>query len=428
MNTTNKSKIPDVAFLGVCERATFDQNGPPHLWRYNILGLKNIVISQIFPLSFVGYQFLIAIYDPLNFGEGSINVRSEDGKVLINFTIKLESKENPQLANEYQKTETVVYNNPTWTTFLLTADKGMVESVGNYNVFLLKDNQEFLIGNIIFGLANVEPLTSDRIAAIKSDPNAAKSARFILECNQCGEVVKSYTGLNHLDDQEKNGFIWYEDLPDRFKCKCGQIDLDLTILRRNMHGLLGRHYTQGEVSFTRLYEKDALEKIAKNFNNLLDSDPLEEVAYQFIKDNPILLHQFSSKRIFYKPPILSKYKADIVILNQKKELLLIELDKSGTRILKKDGGLTADAQRPFTQVNEWLHMVEEEKSAVLRGMDLISSDVSKIRGIIIMGRNKGYDEEHFRKFNWIDFGKVDFYTYDDLLNSLIILIRNMRDL
>lgn len=428
MNNANKSKIPDVAFLGVCERATFDKNDSPHLCRYNILGLKNSVISQIFPLSFVGCQFLIAIYDPLNFGEGSISIRSEDDKLLINFPIKLELEENPQLANESQKIEHVVYNNPTWATFLLTADKGIVESVGNYNVFLLKDNQEFLIGNIIFVLAKVEPLTSDRIAAIKSDPNAVKSARFILGCNQCGEVIKSYTGLNHLDDQEKDGFIWYEELPDRFKCKCGKIDLDLTILRRNMHGLLGRNYTQGDVSFTRLYEKDALEKIANDFINLLNLDPLEEVAYQFIKDNPILLHQFSPKRIFYKPSILSKYKADIVILNQKKELLLIELEKSGTRILKKDGGLTADVQRPFTQVNEWLHMIEEEKSAVLRGMDLIPSDVSKIRGIIIMGRNKGYDDEHFRKFNWTDFGKIDFYTYDDLLNSLIILIRNMRDL
>jgi hypothetical protein len=428
MNTVNKSKIPDIAFLGVCERATFDQNGPPHLWRYNILGLKNIVISQIFPLSLVGFQFLIAIYDPLNFAEGVISVRLEDGKEMINFTIKLESEENPQLAIESQKTETVVFNAPTWTTFLLSADKGMVESPGHYNVFLLKDNQEFLIGNIIFGLANVEPFTTDRIAAIQSDPNAAKSARFILKCSECGEVLKSYTGLNHLDDQEKNGFIWYEELPDRFKCKCGKIDLDLTILRRNMHGLLGRHHTQGDVSFTRLYEKDALEKIVKDFIKLLDLDPLEEVAYQFIKDHPILLHQFSPKRIFYKPPILSKYKADIVILNQKKELLLIELEKPGTRILKKDGGLTADAQRPFTQVNEWLHMIEEEKSAVLRGMDLVPSDVSKIRGIIIMGRNKGYNEEHFRKFKWIDFGKVDFYTYDDLVNSLVILTRNMRDL
>lgn len=235
--------------------------------------------------------------------------------------------------------------------------------------------------------------------------------------------------MNHSEDEEKNGFIWHENLPDKFNCSCGKNDLDLTILRKNMHGLLGqRGNSKGAISFTRLYEKDVLEVIVKDFTKLLDSYPLEEPVQKFIEENPILLHLFSPQQIFYKPPILSKYKADIAVVNQKKELILIELEKPGKRILKDDGGITAEAQRPFTQVTDWLYLIDQHRNAVLDGFDLTSADVSKIRGIVIMGRDNDCNEEHLLKLKWTDFGKIDFYTYDDLVNGLVTLARNMREI
>lgn len=429
MTTVTDYQIPDVAFLGLCERAECKQLNPSLLLTCNIIGLKNVIISNIYPLSLAGSYFAISIYNPNSFNKGRIYIRSEDGEELIHIDIEVEVNAAPKSSVEQLESTVPYIEIPIWTTNYIYVDAALVKSPGRFTVFLAKDGQELTIGHLIFALAPAIPLTPDRIAAIKSDPMAAGALRYILTCNQCGDTLKSYTGLDKSKDQEENGFVWYEDLPNRFNCSCGKNDLDLTILRQNMHGLLGRHAnSQGAISLTQLYEKDALETIVNDFIKLLDSNPLEEPIQKFIEDNPILLHQFSPQQIFYKPPILSKYKADFAVVNQKKELILIEIEKLGKPILKKDGGKTADLQRPFTQVEDWLFSIDRHRDAVLDGFNLNPSDVSKIRGIVIMGRDNECNEEHLRKLKWIDHGRTDFYTYDDLANALITLIRNMRDL
>ena len=429
MTDTTNCQIPAVAFLGFCERANSIKQGPPLLWKHNILELKHTIHSTIYPISLTGGHFAISVYDASTF-EGEICLRSNDGEKVVNFESKSDEAEVLQPPIEQLDIGIAVSTkSPPWTTDLIPTDEILIKSPGQFDVCLLKDNQEFIIGHLIFDLAPAEDLTPDRIAAIKSDPNSVKDVRITFSCNQCGDTFKSYTGFDRNKDQEDNGLIWYKDLPDRFECNCGKNDLDLTILRQNMHGLLGqRANSQGTISSTRLYEKNALEVIVNDFMNLLNLDPLEEPVQKFIEENPLLLYQFSPQRIFYKPPILSKYYADIAVVNQKKELILIELERPGKSILKKDGGRTADLQRPFTQVEDWLFSIEQHRNAVLDGFDLSPSDVSKIRGVVVMGRDNECNEEHLRKLKWNDHGKIDFYTYDDLVNGLITLIRNMRDL
>ena len=218
-------------------------------------------------------------------------------------------------------------------------------------------------------------------------------------------------------------------MPDIFECGCGKNYFNLAILRQNMHGLLSKDAKiQRTISLTRLYEKSALETIVNNFRNLLNSNPLEEPVQKFIEENPLLLYQFAPQRIFYKPKFLNQYVGDIAVLNSKEELVLIELERPGKIILKKDGGMTADLQMPFTQVKDWLYLIEHHRNVVLEGINLNSSDVSKIRGVVVMGRSNECDEENLRKLRWTDHGRIEFFTYDDLMNDLITLIRNMNNL
>lgn len=251
----------------------------------------------------------------------------------------------------------------------------------------------------------------------------------ILGCNKCGDQITAYCALERISDEEDRGHIWYQDLPELFECRCGKTIVNLEILRKNMHVFLGQTPTpHGNISVTRMYEKSALEDIRGRFLNLLDTDPTEEKVQQFIEEYPILLHQFSPQRILYKPPILSRYVTDIVILNHKKELILIELEKPGKKLLKQDGGITAETQHAFNQVNDWLYEIEQHRPAVLDCLCIGTNEVSKVKGAVIIGRESGYEQKHLLKLKWKDFGKVELLTYDDLLRNLGGLARNIEEL
>ncbi len=424
----NATEVPNIAFLGFSERAMHITQGPPFLWRFDLIGLRKAISSKIYPLSLKGAHLVVAIYNPRNFGEGHICIESKANNEKIPFDIKLETDQSIETPLTSSKSmEIFNTNEKSWDVFLLPLNDVIIQHPGLFNLFLLKGKQEFPLGTLLFGLERVEPLTPEKIAAIKSNPKALKAVRFVIGCKECNESVKCYASLDRK--KEETGYIWYEDLPDEFKCSCGKNTWDLTILRKNLHGLLVSHVDfEGNVSLTRLYEKNALDITLNDFRELIDTDPLEEAVQKFIETNPILLHTLSPQRTFWKPPILSKFVADIAVLNQKKELILIEIEKPGKKILKQDGGLTADAQRPFTQLNEWLCLIDDHRAAFLSGLNLTTADVSKIRGMVVIGRNEGYDSEHIRKLHWTDFGKCEFNTYDDMVNSLATLIRGLKGL
>ena len=107
-------------------------------------------------------------------------------------------------------------------------------------------------------LLNPPPLTPERIAAIRSDPRAAKFIRVVMGCKKCPSKLVAYAGLERDPKQEAEGSVWYADLPDRFDCECGSASYDLSSTRRNLAALLGHHVQRGqeeEIAFTPLYSK-----------------------------------------------------------------------------------------------------------------------------------------------------------------------------
>jgi hypothetical protein len=179
------------------------------------------------------------------------------------------------------------------------------------------------------------------------------------------------------------------------------------------------------IGHVRLYEQSALESLLVSFRTLLDSNPSEEALQVFIQDNPILLHQFPSEQIFFKPPILTFFHADFAIVTPQKELILIEIEKADARLLTRTGGEAAPLGHAFDQVQSWLHTADEHRLAILDSLGISRDAVSAIKGVVIAGRDVGYNTAHLRRLKGVDRGRVTLLTYDDLAAGLSALSSRM---
>ena len=65
---------------------------------------------------------------------------------------------------------------------------------------------------------------------------------------------------------------------------------------------------------------------------------------------------------------------------------------------------------------------------MLDSLKIKKEDVSSVYGIVIAGRDIGYDAHHLRRLKGEDRGRVLFLTYDDLLFALDALIKRMDEL
>lgn len=429
---------PDVAFLGVCDRATEIPAGP--FTAHSMLNLSPAIFLSVFPFDIKGLTIALAMYCSKDLQPADIQALGPDGLVL--FSIHIDMAENATRRSKVNRKrmshgtgasiETLVPSTyATWSTLVISLDmQVVVMQPGQYTIVLRRGQDECTIGCLNIAYTLSPELTPDRIAAIRSDPNAANFVRYQLECQQCGGRLSAYAGLESSQATEDEGFVWYTKLPTRFRCTCGKLDVDVSILRQNLHALLGRRMqTDGGIAWTQLYEQGALRAIHTELRTLVNTKPQEEEVQQFIQKHPTLLHAFSPVRIFYKTPILSKYKTDITILTASKELLLIEIERPDRRLLTKSGEVAAELQHPINQVHDWLHEAEEHRVALLDCLGLRREDVGLIRGVVITGRDAPYRAEDLRKLRkQVNTERVTFRTYDDLLDSMDSLASSIEGL
>lgn len=425
-------RVPPVAFLGICNRAANVRNGNTNFFEWNVLGLKDVVLSYIAPINLLGYYVGISVFVPaLQDTKFLLKLGRQNGEEIGSYEINFEGYAT--LDNHTLATKEDAFGLPQrgWGTvfFPISEPAGMLTESGLYEVILECNGEELLIGQFRFQVINPEPLTAERVNAIKSSPSATKTVRLEICCNKCGDCLKTFASLEMKTNKEEENYLWYEHLPDTFHCSCGATTIDLRIIKKNLHGLLGQPLGDAKsVSFTPLYEVSALEMISNDFFKLIESNPREEIVQKFIEDNPVLLHQFPAQEIYFKPPLLTFYNADFGLVTPQRELLLIELEKPSTKLLKKDGGINAELQHAFDQVNNWLHIVNEHRIAVLDSLRIKREEVASVKAVVIAGRDKDYDKEHIRRLKGTDFGRVVFLTYDDLLASLNSLIKRIKSL
>lgn len=426
----------NIVFLGVCDRRRSTLSGVGFS-RLNVINLRSTVTSHMFPLP-TRSLFLVFAVQFLQSEEASHEairiICSNDDEMLFDFTmhlktVALEAPEPPDIKIYSQRHQTRDY---TWTIIAdsFPEEISAIPKPGQYNVYCVYEDKKIPIGTLDFYYVPANPLTEERRAAIKSDPSALKFCQLVLACPRCKDGIRTYTGLEQSSRIEQEGFLWYRNLPNEFRCSCGNTKISLVMLRESFHALLGQRFVEesNDISITRLYEKKSLEDIYNRFWSLLQTDSDEPAIQEFLENNPILFHQFTPLLIKKKPRVLGKHVTDFVILSKNSHLVLIEIERPGKQILKKTGGQTQKLTQAIDQVRDWLHEIDEHRQAVLDGMGFRKEQVSAIRGVVIAGRDMNYNEEDLRKLKKVDFGKISFFTYDDLAASLASLIRSIDTL
>lgn len=417
-----------VIFLGVSERAELVYDIAPQLLKWNVLGLKPYVFSTIYPLPIDELTLGFAINDSLNCNYRITIKNSEEKEIgFLQFGIPTEEIKSSTLQITEIQNSAILSITPQILFAPLKGSRMIVEAPGEHYIWREGPTEKKIIGQIGFYVAEPIPLTEDRIAAIKSDPMSSKEVRAEYGCKSCPTKLKFYAAFEKRPKTELEGYIWYQQIPDRFICECEKTQFDLSLNKRNMASLLGTNLSpNGSISFLPMYERSSLSDTRKKFAECLNAAKKEEQVQKFIEKNPIILHQFPSIRIFHKPPILTDFVADFALVTPKRELILVELEKADTRLLTKKGGESSDLTHAKDQVRQWLRKVDDHLLAVLDSLKVTSEQVSSVKGVVIAGRDSEYNKEHLRTLKGADAGsRISFYTYDDLLVALDSLINNM---
>ena len=427
---------PTIALLGICERATHLREGGPALWKYNLLGLKQTVVSHLFPLNVGAASTVLAIYDAYDLVDTDLRVLSASGDEVLRFGINVKDKTPvvPRFEpSSFRGGLVVPSGTPTWSIVLVRLP-WTVMVPGKYRFVITDEDGDMPIGQLDFLYAPAPPLTPDRIAAIRSDPRAMKWYGYSLTCNVCKDECRLYAGLGRSGRGEGEGWTWYQDLPPEFVCKCRK-RIDLTYLKESAHFFLtlerventDQDLTQWS-KVTRLYERSALEDLRGQLLGLLSTNASEQDLQAFFERNFLLLHRFAPKRVFPKGKILTKFVTDFAVLSQNGELLLIELERPGMVLLRGDGGDSAELTHAIRQVGDWLHEVELHRLAVLDCLGLSPDEVTRVRGVVIAGRDSGVPDEHVMRMKWMDRGHVSLFSYDDIVRDVEGLVRDFDTL
>jgi len=282
-----------------------------------------------------------------------------------------------------------------WSLFVTQVNNSprpmMLPAPGRYLVYqgTTKETEE-LIGEFCCFAFDPPPLTAERVAAIKSDPHAMKAVRLTVSCTECQSKVQMYAALERTSAIEAEGYTWYTEIPDTFLCSCGKSVFDLRITRKNLFGYLGEVYNAEHIlSYVPLYERSVLDNIRSEFTHLLNSNTKEEIIQQFLENNPILLHQFPAVRILFKPPILTRYVADFAIVGPQGELILIEIELPSMNLLRKNGDHAAPLTHAVNQVQNWIQVASDHRTAFLSELNIDMALIGTIRGVVIGGRDGG---------------------------------------
>ncbi len=415
---------PPIAFLGVSGRAARVRDPSTGLGILNALGIRSVIASPIYPMALNGWKYLFAIHDPRPEDQFDVVIRDSEGNQVGSTHVALFGA-SPGTRHETEPGERREYLPLAaggWVLDVGSAEQAgfLVSGPGTYEFRVRDGATELPIGWLHFHLGEPLPLTLERIAAIKSDPDAAKLVRVELKCSKCHDKISTYTGFERSAAVEAGGHVWYQNLPDDFRCRCGHFSVDLKITRRNLFALLGTSTSLGEFnSPVRLYDHGSIQTIERDLAELLDSETREEDIQTFFEKHPLALHICSpAERLFSKAPILTNYFCDFAILTPSRELVLVELEKATTKLMTRRGGITSDLQHAFDQVQDWLRVADDHLLAFLDSLDIEKEQVALVRGIVIAGRDARYEDPHLRSLKGRDFGRVRLLTYDDVLASL----------
>jgi len=394
------------------------------------MGLSANKVSHFYPTSLEGQHLLVAIYGARAGEVFKMEFRDEAAKRTMNFEVTVIGMQALDPGTSELVPAPDGAEVPGWTLQVLKMNKEfMVMEPGKYEIYLTSSAPEKLVGSTNFVAVSTAEFSPEQIAAIKSDPLSAKFVRIVLGCKECPSKLRAYAGLQKDQKSEEEGWIWYRSLGTEFACECGKTKFPLVYLREGLSGILVRStspLSSNLISPVKLYEASALEQACRDFREILDRNAEEEQVQQFLESHPVFWHSFAPTRLMFKKPVLTKYVSDFVILNERKELLLIEIEKPSIGLIKDDGAIRHELQHAIAQVNNWIQVFNEHRAAALDCMGLKIDDVVKVKGVVIAGRTPTDSQANrlLRSWSWDD---ISFQTFDDLLHQTREVLRHIAN-
>jgi len=411
--------LHDIIIIGICRRAY--SNFPQDV--INIDGFSGSLYSFLFPAKLNSHYLVLSISTSDIFENKDIYVLDSNNDELGALHMKLEvissGIERDTIPLIPESSRTIIF------TQIQNSDI-IIKEPGIYKFVDRSGGEEVLIGEINAVLVPAPILDDALKSAIRSDVHASKAIRLQMTCKSCNSTYGGYIGLERKPDMEQQGWHWHEDISGEWTCECGQTRFNLEYMSNGLRGMLGRSARTMEAAADPLYERGSLLEIRKRFQHLLDYATKEEELQVFISEHLILLSFFRARQIFIKPQIGIKYRADFGILTYSGELILVEIEKQSTRLLKKDGHRASELTHALDQVGDWLNELSDHKVAILDGLGVDPKIVNKISGAVIAGRDHGNDAAHLRRLRMRPNDNCVFMTYDDLLGALDSLIHEME--
>jgi hypothetical protein len=120
--------------------------------------------------------------------------------------------------------------------------------------------------------------------------------------------------------------------------------------------------------------------------------------------------------------------ARFVVQHIRRLQMISRILEGKTNLLEQNGEQHSDLTHAVEQINQWLGVLDDHRLSVLEEMRISRETVSKIRGVVIAGRDAGNDANHFRCLRGSYQDRVALLTYDDLAVSLAALAQNIGDL
>ena len=282
---------PELVFLGIAERASAVREGDSTLLKWHLIGLKAFLPSFCYPAFLMGTHFVFAVRHLVQGPDLRICIRSESRQEIgfFNIALVLEAiPPTPPLTGV--SGQRLIFALPEAWSPVVAQFNGpsplVFPAPGRYLIYEgATEDTEKLIGEFYCIAFDPPPLTTERVAAIKSDPRAMKAIRITLSCKECQRKIQMYAALERSSPLEAEGYTWYTDLPDAFRCSCGKTDIDLRSTRKNLFGYLGEVVSVPDqaLNYVPLYEKTTLDNIRREFVHLLNITPKEEVVQNSLK-------------------------------------------------------------------------------------------------------------------------------------------------
>jgi len=425
----NEQHTPRIALLGWCERASQVAGLHPAMPQINIQGLSQGRFSHFFPVSVQGLSFVVGIYNPTEGESFTVEFRHSDGTKAFDFVLNLNEIQTYDPAiSQYRPLHDGEAKNKGWTFQIVhAAGDSLVIRPDTFRAMFKDGSTEHYLGSFAIGHVSVAPYSPDQIAALRTDPLARRVVRIGYGCKQCGAKFQTYAALERDAKQEQEGWKWSGELDGEYQCSCGGMKFSLEYLRTGLHGMLSRNLAPSDQlagAFVRLYEVTKLEDDSRTFKSLIDAETAEQQLQDFLEAHPFFFSRFSANRLIPKPQI-QKYFADFAILNQRKELLLVEIEKPQLRLLTKERRITADLQHAITQVRDWIQEVNDHRAAVLSMHKIELREVAVVKGVVVAGRSPT-EHEDARALRRA-FSDIEFFTYDDLLRDVTEIIRRVAN-